>query len=67
MILSSSYFQGMSIHVFDVNSLCMYKQKDLSELVLYPKIFPPILFKVLTSIISICSSLLKGLHSQPPS
>ena len=32
VILSSSYFQGVSIHVFDVNSLCMYKQKDLSAL-----------------------------------
>ena len=27
---------------------------------LYPKIYPPIFFKGLTSIISICSSLLKG-------
>ena len=32
---------------------------------LYPKICPPIFFRVLTSIISICSSLLKELHSQP--
>ena len=36
---------------------------------LYPKICPPIFFKVLTSIISICSSLLKGYtvnHSPKP-
>ena len=32
VILSSSCFQGMSIFMFVVNSLCMYKQKDWSAL-----------------------------------
>ena len=40
--------------------------QKIPGLVLYPKICPPIFFKVLTSIISICSSLLKGCTFQMP-
>ena len=39
--------------------ILMSKKIEQGQL-LYPKIFPPIFFKVLTSIISICLSLLKG-------
>ena len=62
-VQSSSTFGSRKAH----KPIYILRSKKIEHgQLLYPKIFPPIFFKFLTSIISVCSSLLKGCTVKHP-